>query len=66
MLKDASAKKTPEQIRATTIKLINAHEANFQGWLSAHHPNAAIAINRQSFSEPNSAAQSSSQTVKRI
>jgi hypothetical protein len=38
MSKTSPAKKTSEQIRAETDKLINDHHAGIQGWLLVHHP----------------------------
>jgi hypothetical protein len=61
MIKAASLKKTPEQIRAATDKLISEHEANVQRWLIVHHPNAATVNMRSSEREENLGAPMSSQ-----
>jgi hypothetical protein len=47
MKKTQSAAKTPQEIRASTDKLISQHRASVQGWLSAHYPGVLTNVDRK-------------------
>jgi hypothetical protein len=40
--------KTPQEIRASTDKLISQHRASVQGWLSVHYPGVLTGADRKS------------------